>query len=146
MCIHVTQLIISEYYQCAFINSSHNSSKTWVSFLPVYSTVSPTIVHSLSVPCVGLPYIYIAFSQMERFMGSAWNPPGNDRTQVGPMLAPWTLLSGLLLVYCDISNSSTLSGALSYYKYANSKARSWHKNGKTYLDLNIYQLSYYLKR
>ena len=29
-----------------------------------------------------------------RFMGSAWDPSGADRTQVGPMLAPWTLLSG----------------------------------------------------
>ena len=29
-----------------------------------------------------------------RFMGPTWGPPGADRTQVGPMLAPWTLLSG----------------------------------------------------
>ena len=29
-----------------------------------------------------------------RFMGPTWGPSGTDRTQVGPMLAPWTLLSG----------------------------------------------------
>ena len=29
-----------------------------------------------------------------RFMGPTWGPPGADRTQVGPMLAPWSLLSG----------------------------------------------------
>ena len=29
-----------------------------------------------------------------RFMGPTWGPSGADRTQVGPMLAPWTLLSG----------------------------------------------------
>ena len=29
-----------------------------------------------------------------RFMGPTWGPAGTDRTQVGPMLAPWTLLSG----------------------------------------------------
>ena len=29
-----------------------------------------------------------------RFMGPIWGPSGADRTQVGPMLAPWTLLSG----------------------------------------------------
>ena len=29
-----------------------------------------------------------------RFMGPTWGPPGADRAQVGPMLAPWTLLSG----------------------------------------------------
>ena len=34
-------------------------------------------------------------SQIARHMGPTWGPPGDDRTQVGPMLAPWTLLSGL---------------------------------------------------
>ena len=29
-----------------------------------------------------------------RFMGPTWDPSGADRTQVGPILAPWTLLSG----------------------------------------------------
>ena len=29
-----------------------------------------------------------------RFMGPTWGPYGAGRTQVGPMLAPWTLLSG----------------------------------------------------
>ena len=29
------------------------------------------------------------------FMGPTWGPSGADRTQVGPMLAPWTLLSGV---------------------------------------------------
>ena len=29
-----------------------------------------------------------------RFMGPTWGPSGADRTQVGPMLAAWTLLSG----------------------------------------------------
>ena len=30
-----------------------------------------------------------------KFMGPAWGTPGANRTQVGPMLATWTLLSGL---------------------------------------------------
>ena len=33
------------------------------------------------------------------FMGPTWGPSGADRTQVGPMLAPWTLLSGVVPVY-----------------------------------------------
>ena len=33
-------------------------------------------------------------SLIARFMGPAWGPSGADRAQVGPMLAPWTLLSG----------------------------------------------------
>ena len=35
-------------------------------------------------------------SQIARFVGPTWGKPGADRTQVGPMLAPWTLLSGLV--------------------------------------------------
>ena len=31
-----------------------------------------------------------------KFMGPTWGPSGADRTQVGSMLAPWTLLSGLV--------------------------------------------------
>ena len=34
-------------------------------------------------------------SLIARFIGPTWGPSGADRTQVGPMLAPWTLLSGL---------------------------------------------------
>ena len=33
-------------------------------------------------------------------MGPTWGPPGADRTQVGPMLDPWTLLSGIALHMC----------------------------------------------
>ena len=41
-----------------------------------------------------------------RFMGPTWGPSGADRTQVGPMLAPWTLLSVLLLSEPLITNFS----------------------------------------
>ena len=33
-------------------------------------------------------------TQIARFMGPTWGPPGSCRPQMGPMLAPWTLLSG----------------------------------------------------
>ena len=36
-------------------------------------------------------------SLIARFMGPTWGPSGADSTQVGPMLAPWTLLSGMML-------------------------------------------------
>ena len=37
------------------------------------------------------------FPPIPRFMGLTWGPSGADRTKVGPMLAPWTLLSGSML-------------------------------------------------
>ena len=36
-------------------------------------------------------------SLIARFMGPTWGPSGVVRTQVGPMLAPWTFLSGFSL-------------------------------------------------
>ena len=33
------------------------------------------------------------YSLIGRFMGPTWGPSGADRTQMGPMLASWTLLS-----------------------------------------------------
>ena len=36
-----------------------------------------------------------ASSLIAKFMGPTWGPSGADRTQVGPMLATWTLLSGM---------------------------------------------------
>ena len=34
-------------------------------------------------------------SQIARFMEPIWDPPGSCRPHVGPMLTPWTLLSGI---------------------------------------------------
>ena len=36
-------------------------------------------------------------TQISRFMGPTWDPPGSCRRWMGPMFAPWTLISGLLL-------------------------------------------------
>ena len=53
-------------------------------------------------------------TQIARFMGRTWGPYGTDRTQVGHMLAPWTLLSGNFTVCDDIlllhSVSSRIQG------------------------------------
>ena len=38
--------------------------------------------------------IYFRTTLIARFMGPTWGPAEADMTQVGPMLAPWTLLSG----------------------------------------------------
>ena len=51
--------------------------------------------------------------QIAKFMGPTWGPPGPCRPQMGPMLAPWTLLSGKLggenswdvTAYCSIYHS-----------------------------------------
>ena len=42
--------------------------------------------------------IFQIHSPIARFMGPIWDPSGADRTQVGPMLVPWTLLSGTIML------------------------------------------------
>ena len=44
---------------------------------------------------VSLNHDLLSATLIARFMGPTWGPPGTDKTQVGPMLAPSTLLSGL---------------------------------------------------
>ena len=61
-----------------------------ISCRPNYSKVFAEIGCSLSeLLCCGM-------SLIARFMGPTRGPYGANRTQVGPMLAPWTLLSGVL--------------------------------------------------
>ena len=42
-------------------------------------------------------------SLITMFVGPAWGPSGADKTQMGPMLAPSTLLSGLFHLYRHLS-------------------------------------------
>ena len=47
-------------------------------------------------------------SQIARFMGSTWGPPGSCRPQMGPMMAPWTLLSGIHYTMRNMHTGLTL--------------------------------------
>ena len=38
-------------------------------------------------------------TQIAKFMGPTWGPPGSCRPQMGPLLVPWTLLSGYICRY-----------------------------------------------
>ena len=65
-------------------------------------------------------------TQITKFMGPTWGPPGSCRPQMSPMLTLWTLLSGLLnltmpiLTKCEwyyFNWYSILSGHLTDMKY-----------------------------
>ena len=49
---------------------------------------------------------WVSITLIARFMGPTWGPSGADRTQVGPMLAPWSLLSGAWMLMPWYSTSS----------------------------------------
>ena len=44
--------------------------------------------------CHWMNYIFPLMTQIARFMGPTWGPPGSCRPQMGPIMSPWTLLSG----------------------------------------------------
>ena len=78
-----------------FIPMLHNiygynlhSDSTLTSVLIVKLKISATTAKT-ACTILGMP------SLIARFMGPTMGPSGADMTQVGPMLAPWTSLSGL---------------------------------------------------
>ena len=79
-------------YEVSTLNSIHVSKRgprrQWIKCTD--SFISPQNVDIPRVAC------WHRHSLIARFMGPTWGPSRAERTQVGPMLAPWTLLSGLL--------------------------------------------------
>ena len=57
----------------------------------------PPCVYKAVISCMNSTaqdlFIVFIMSLIARFMGPTWGPSGTDRTQMGSMLAPWTLLS-----------------------------------------------------
>ena len=82
-----------KFYRLNFVNISV------VSVWPTYHTRCQSCLSRLVqvLYAASLPESVMT-SQMAMFMGPEWGPTGADRTQVDPILAPWTLLSGLLSV------------------------------------------------
>ena len=50
--------------------------------------------------------------QTAKFMGPTWGPPGSCRPQMGPMLVPWTLLSGYPQDQSITRNNRATKGSL----------------------------------
>ena len=64
-----------------------------------YDKMSYVILNWASEAC----YKFVSRgSQIAKFMGPTWGPPGSCRPQMGPMLAPWTLLSGMPWVHINL--------------------------------------------
>ena len=76
--------------------------KIWSNFKFDRNIVSGTVAWSESSM---MKDISCPMSLIARFMGPTWGPPGADRTQVGPMWATWTLLSGMFLCWEMIKTS-----------------------------------------
>ena len=102
--VTTTKLQIWTWYSMnnpAFYNSENNGKIIeWRKFvcLPLHQIhyMNGNLRHAVSLGTCMLIVVGIT-ALIARFMGPTRGPSGADRTQVGPMLAPWTLLSGSLL-------------------------------------------------
>ena len=67
--------------------------KFWMCFFKVKHSIAhiPGMVGPIDVQ-------WNEVHQLDTFMGPTWGPPGSCQPQMGPMLSPWTLLSGDLSI------------------------------------------------
>ena len=85
-------------------------------YFPISSIcpMAASLVLILRPPC--------QYTLKARFMGHTWGPPGADRTQVGPMLTPWTLLS--VYIWMILINLLETSNFTTAYKTSKSRSNS----------------------
>ena len=82
----------------------------WALFCCDYITVFNLLIISIYLYSLVLLHCHwrsrmIVTSQITRFMGPTWDPPGSCRPQVGPMLVSWTLLSGTLWTWVNSTSN-----------------------------------------
>ena len=77
--------------------------------------------------------LHVTLTRIARFMGPTWDPSGSDRTQVGPMLAPWTLLSGNLPATRDAKQRKTAMCSVNHALCI--VFRNWHQQ---YIHISFY--------
>ena len=79
----------SHYLNQWWINSPTHTRVTMYQYVKQISGQKDATIKKLKLPLYTLQSWGII-----KFMGPTWGPPGSCRPQIGPMLAPWTLLSG----------------------------------------------------
>ena len=90
----------------------------------INSFIAGTCVCTIVLVCgVCDRHRFCFISQIAKFMGPTWGPSGADRTQVDPMLAPWTLLSGIGRVHKH--RSKLFSESWHFSLYINYEIAPW---------------------
>ena len=81
------------FYCCSQVNCIHNH---WLISSCLFSMKYDKLIPPSIIDALG------DMPQIAKFMRPTWGPPGLYRPQMGPMLAPWTLLSGAVSLYDKI--------------------------------------------
>ena len=100
-------LCMSSAYNC--INEAISWLLCHVSLIRWDINVRPYLPLQISIHVLYDPIDMV--TKIASFMVPTWGPPGSCRPQMGPMLAPWTMLSGKLMCFyftlSDISGTHT---------------------------------------
>ena len=97
----VVKLLCPFRKKCNYQSTHVKMIVGWKEFLDK-NIVICTRFMDLSEALVGLPHDLQSISPIARFMGPTWGPSGADRTQVDPMLTPWTLLSEIWPIFVSL--------------------------------------------
>ena len=96
---HCHTCYITQWVQCAVIGSSGPQHSTYHEIWTGVCHWNENIVILMKFSSLAALEVVIlttssAATQIAKFMGPTWGPPGTWWPQVGPMWAPWILLSG----------------------------------------------------
>ena len=110
-----------------------NSGKETINFVH-YCPFARGVKHSCLISIYDTLFIQrdpVVSSQIAKFIGPTCGPPWPCRPQMGPMLAPWTLLSGEPVLDRKRSAVSNLNkkGVVCRYKY---RLKTESRNGKSW--------------
>ena len=96
---HVTVCLSTRYQIIPLTDLSSNCQRElYLSYMPFISFSYTDLKQVLNIGVwrfIIFDWSYYVVVLKAMFMGPTWGPSGTDRTQMGPMLAPWTLVSGL---------------------------------------------------
>ena len=92
-----------DFFQHSFLTSPYRKCLLGPSLAGLWASRTPLSIHSRMAMSNTHTHTHTTDEvygcckpQIAKFMGPTWGPPGSCRPQMCPMLAPWTLLSGLL--------------------------------------------------
>ena len=78
------------------------SNLNWKSLMEKCN-IGKMLPQTITVELLQLQYTRLQYTLTATFVGPTWGPAGADRTQVGSMLAPWTLLSLYVYVFVSVN-------------------------------------------
>ena len=89
--LSISEMLFPVYFQMAYNVMQLRYDMGNQCMLYILAWISPNL-HSIHNGCI-IEFITRGATQIAKFMGPTWGPSGSCWPQVGPTLAPWTLLS-----------------------------------------------------